>query len=333
MHGESCTWALILAAGEGTRLRALTTAPSGWTVPKQYCSLYDGPSLLQEAVRRAGAVAPLARTCAIVAEQHRRWWEPALSALPAPNRIAQPANRGTAAGILLPLLHIIARDPAAKIVLLPSDHHVHREPILAAALKRADEQLDWRLDEVLLLGLEPEEPDPELGYIVPEHSDGRGALRVRQFVEKPAAEHARALMGRGALWNVFIVASTAQALLGLFRRRAPELVAAMQAAVRSDLLRAAGAVATRELYDRLPSLDFSSDILPGEEANLRVLPVPPCGWNDLGTPRRVAGVLNIADRPAPAAHAAPAPCLSLAAQHAMLSASSARGLVRGKAAP
>src|ERR1051326_2981504 len=47
------TWALVLAAGEGKRLSPLTTTPSGTPIPKQYCSLWDGPSLLQEALARA----------------------------------------------------------------------------------------------------------------------------------------------------------------------------------------------------------------------------------------------------------------------------------------
>ena len=51
------TWALVLAAGEGSRLRALTTT-NGVAVPKQFCSLQGGPSLLQEALHRAEAVAP-----------------------------------------------------------------------------------------------------------------------------------------------------------------------------------------------------------------------------------------------------------------------------------
>ncbi len=38
------TWALVLAAGEGSRLRALTTT-NGVAVPKQFCSLQGGPSL------------------------------------------------------------------------------------------------------------------------------------------------------------------------------------------------------------------------------------------------------------------------------------------------
>ena len=321
MVSEAGTWALILAAGEGTRLRSLTTAPSGFTIPKQYCSLHEGPSLLHEALFRAGAVAAAAHTCAVVAEHHRRWWASALSYLPGSNVVVQPANRGTANGILLPLLHILERDPDARVLLLPADHHVRSEAVLAASLRRATEQLEWRLDEMLLLGLRPEQADPELGYIVPALSDGRGALHVSRFIEKPPAAQARALIGRGALWNAFILATSARALLGLFRRRMPEIVAAMRAAVQSDLRAGTMGIATSELYAHLPTLDFSRDILPGEEPNLRVLPVPQCGWSDLGTPQRVAEVLR--GMPAPRI-APPAEAVlghwSLAAQHARQSA-------------
>jgi mannose-1-phosphate guanylyltransferase len=303
MYGEADTWALVLAAGDGTRLRSLTTAPSGSTIPKQYCSLHHGPSLLHEALGRANAFTSPARTCTVVAEHHRQWWQPALAQLPRPNVIVQPANRGTANGILLPLLHIVERDPDAKLVLLPADHHVRREGILAGSLRKAAGQLDWRADEMLLLGLQPEEADPELGYIVPQDSDGRGALRVARFVEKPSAAQAQELLDRGALWNAFIIAATAQALLGQFRRRMPEVFAAMRAAVRHDLYGEAGGSAIAQLYARLPTIDFSRDLLPGAEADLRVLPVPRCGWSDLGTPKRVAEAIARVPAPSVAADA------------------------------
>ncbi len=51
-------WALVLAAGEGSRLQSLTMTASGVAVPKQFCSLGGDQSLLQELVhlrcRRAG---------------------------------------------------------------------------------------------------------------------------------------------------------------------------------------------------------------------------------------------------------------------------------------
>lgn len=72
MSSETNTWTLVLAVDDGTRLRSLTTATSGTTVAKQLCSLYEGPSLLHEALYRAHTVAPEDRTCVVVAEQHER---------------------------------------------------------------------------------------------------------------------------------------------------------------------------------------------------------------------------------------------------------------------
>ena len=39
-------WAIVLAGGAGTRLASLTGAPGRQPVPKQYCSLHGGGSLL-----------------------------------------------------------------------------------------------------------------------------------------------------------------------------------------------------------------------------------------------------------------------------------------------
>jgi hypothetical protein len=131
------TWALVLAAGDGSRLRSLTTTTDGVAVPKQFCSLYGGPSLLQDALDRAKHVAPMSRVCCIVASQHRHWWSAALSGLPSANIIIQPENRGTAHGILLPLMVIFARDPDAQVVILPADHYLRDEATFAKSLQAA----------------------------------------------------------------------------------------------------------------------------------------------------------------------------------------------------
>ncbi len=295
MYSDADTWALVLAAGEGKRLQSLTTAASGAVVPKQFFSLRDSPSLLREALSRAAAVASTSQIVTVVAEQHRRWWEPQVGSLPAENVIVQPANRGTANGILLPLLHIIGRAPSAQIVVLVSDHHVAEEAIPASAMRQAPEQTQWRFDETVLLGLEPEESNPQLGYIVPgrsDSSDGRGALQVLQFIEKPTTIQARELIEHGGLWNSFILASSAQALLTLVQRRIPSIVSEMRAALQRDRSTSIQGTALPELYDELPTIDFSRDILQGQEAYLRVLPVPQCGWSDLGTPESVAQALR-----------------------------------------
>ena len=292
MNDNEHVWALVLAAGDGTRLSALTRTSSGAHVPKQFCSLLNGPSLVNEALRRARGIAAPERVCIVVAAKHRRWWKSLAGPLPAQNVIVQPQNRGTANGILLPLLHIVERDPSARVVLLPSDHHVQNEPALARALCSAVAQLRLRPDRILLLGLTPDEPDTELGYIVPGARNRHGGVEVAKFVEKPTAAHARELIDSGALWNAFIIAATGQTLLHLIERRFPEIVTEMRNVVRRDRQRASDAH-TAGLYRCLPTLDFSSDVLgDGTGANLQVLEVAPCGWSDLGTSKRVAKTLR-----------------------------------------
>jgi len=316
MSEESNTWALVLAAGEGRRLRSLTTVACGTTVPKQFCSLYGGPSLLHEALGRARTVAAENRICVVVAEQHRRWWEGPLWSLPPENVIVQAENLGTGLGILLPLLHILSRDPHARLVLLPSDHYVRDEALLTASIEDALRQLEWRFDETVLLGVQPEDLDPDLGYIMPGPGDGRGALRVERFVEKPSLAVATELIRAGGLWNTFIVVSTGLALLELFRRRFPEIVSVMSAAFESDRRAGSDGAAMAELYERLPVVDFSRDILAEQLSALRVLPVRPCGWSDLGTLKRVSAALRSAPRPAQAPSMLPSSgYLSLADQH------------------
>ncbi len=286
------TWTIVLAAGEGSRLRSLTTTRSGLAIPKQFCSLHGGASLLDEALLRAEAVSSREHICIVVAEQHRRFWDYLLETRDAANIIVQPENRGTGNGILLPLLHILSRDPEARILLLPSDHHVQDESVLAQYLRNAVRVADEADDKLVLLGMQPDELDPDLGYIVPSTQLNGSLVGVAQFVEKPDEAKALELMRRGALWNVFIMAVRGQALLRLFERAMPSAVAALRRAVAHDAAAPDRPSETRAAYRELASFDFSRDIAQKYETALRVLAVPPCGWSDLGTPGRVGQALK-----------------------------------------
>jgi mannose-1-phosphate guanylyltransferase len=137
---------------------------------------------------------------------------------------------------------------------------------------------------------------------------------------------ARELLMRGALWNSFIIAASARALLALYRQRCDDVLAAMSEAVLAD--RTAGTdAATTALYQNLRSLDFSRDILQGRTDDLRVVRVPDCGWTDLGTPQRVAATLQ-GLLPVPDLEDMPheGGSLSLAAQHWRLNSRRQSGL-------
>jgi mannose-1-phosphate guanylyltransferase len=320
LNRNQTIWSMVLAAGDGTRLAALTTDAAGNAVPKQFCSLAGEGSLLQGALGRGAQVAAHERVCTIVAEKHRHHWRPMLGGLSPDNIVVQPRNCGTATGILLALLRILNRDPLAHIVFLPADHYVQDEAALALGLTQLVDHLQAQPGKLLLLGITPEEADPELGYIVPGQRVGSAMHAVTRFVEKPQPERAQALLREGALWNSFIFAARGASLLGLMRERLPETVDAMETALARDAMHSGGS-ALRTLYERLPEVDFSRAIVEGAEAQLRVVKSAPCGWTDLGTPKRVVETLR-RQRPAVApwrrAIQMPPALVTLASQRALL---------------
>lgn len=309
-------WVLVLAGGEGKRLRQLTMSGSV-TVPKQYCSLAGGQTLLDDAIGRSKCVARADRVCVIVAAQHRQWWAPLLEGLPKENVIVQPKNRGTGIGLMYAALHIHSRDPQARIVALPADHYVREEKVLCDSLRAALDHVTQRPPDVVLLGMQVDHVDSELGYIVPAAGGTRIVQRVQGFVEKPPADVAAALIQRGAVWNTFIFAGAARTLLDLFTPRYAFAAVEMQVLLDRATMAGIDWPALIALYERLPEVDFSHDVLSSRHEVLRVLNVPTCGWSDLGTPQRVAQTL----KSLPYEHSSRqgrSPFVNLATQHALL---------------
>jgi mannose-1-phosphate guanylyltransferase len=249
--------------------------------------------LLEEATVRAAGIAPLRRTCTVVAAAHRRWWSTSLAQQPGENIIVQPQNKGTGIGVLLALMNLRERDPYANVVLLPADHYLRDEATMAASLQRLADLAAANTDNVYLLGAEPNGADPELGYIVPAEARRDSPSGVKYFVEKPPLAEAASLVSQGALVNVFIVAGSVGALLGMFKESyANEMIALRVVPTQGggDFGYLTG------IYENLPTVDFSHDVLAHQTSVLRVVPVPECGWTDLGTPERVAEVLKMPPR-------------------------------------
>jgi len=288
MSSHIHTWGLVLAAGEGRGLQSLTATAGGVPVPKQYCSLYGGPTLLQAAMLRASQITPMEFVCAVVAAQHRNWWQAGLSHLPTGNVFVQPDDRGTAHGVLLPLAHILMRDANAVVVVLPADHHVEEEHVLSDSINSAITLARSSLRTVYLLGIEPDEADTELAYIVPAQRARDGSARVSQLIEKPAPDQVRNLVKDGALRNAFIVVGTARALVALFEKRFVTTIMDMLTVSRRSGNVSLGFSTAARVYKHLSTVDFFGGVLQGQETKLRVLPVSKCGWTDLDTPGHVA---------------------------------------------
>lgn len=275
-------WAVVLAGGDGRRVAGVTRDAEGHPVPKQYWPVAGGAPMLRWALARARRVAPPSRVLVVVNQGHRRYWELALADVFRHNVLVQPCNRGTAAGVLFALLAIGARDgPEAAVVFLPSDHYVANEAVLRQAVLTALAAGDADGQAVYLLGITPDAPEPDYGWLLPASTDV--VADVVRFIEKPPIEAILPLMARGALINSFVLVTRVDALLRVFARAAPDLLAAL----RGCLGCRAVSLGLARAYEAIASTDLSRDVLAAQPRGLRVVRVAPCGWSDLGTPDRL----------------------------------------------
>lgn len=287
--------AIILAGGEGMRLRSLTRRIAGDERPKQFCPFVGGETLLDRTrVRVARSVRP-DRTCLILTRSHESFYAPLLGKGPLGPLVVQPCGRGTAPAILYGLLRVAETGPQDAVALFPSDHYVSDDARFMAHVEAALGAVEAHPDLVLLLGIEAEGPEAQYGWI----EAGERMLaqphypvyQVRRFWEKPPEALAQILFERGCLWNSFVLVARVPALLASMRAALPDLYGAFVSVwlQRSSL---GEAQAMRSLYARLPSTNFSDAVLGSDPGHLAVLPVRGVRWSDWGEPARVLRTLS-----------------------------------------
>jgi mannose-1-phosphate guanylyltransferase len=289
---SSDRWGLVLAGGDGSRLKTFTRRVVGYDLPKQFCPILSSKSLLEETLARVSRVVSPVQTVISLNREHRRFYAPMLREAPQ-ILIEAPGNRGTAPAVLHAVMRLHDQSPTAVVGLFPSDHYIGDEYRFAEQVISAFDVAGDIDDTVVLLGAEASGPEEAYGWIVPETSmttANQRLLSVRRFVEKPEAALANELWRSGALWNTLVLVGRASALLQIFVAAMPDLYS-LFCEVRSTLgTDDAGVEALRTLYDRLPVSSFSEAVLQQCADHLTVMPMYGVAWSDLGEPLRVMEV-------------------------------------------
>jgi mannose-1-phosphate guanylyltransferase len=293
--------AVVLAGGDGVRLRPFVKRLRGDALPKQYVSLFGGRSMLQAAISRAQRLIPRERIFVVVQQSHFQFAEVArqLVAEPDVHVVIQPSNRGTAIGLMLPLAHVVERCPESTVAVFPSDHFVSNDDLFAAHIDAAFGIVEQDGEKIVLIGVRPLGADPDYGYVVADDESPNGfpcgARLVSGFIEKPPPGLAQEIVGRGGLWNTLVVVFKARnflSCLSAINARLYECFQRIRAARRGPGL----SRTIEKIYTEAQPINLSTGVL--EElprrfpSQLLVLPLRGVYWCDCGSEVRLARVLS-----------------------------------------
>ena len=287
--------AVVLAGGDGTRLRSLTRAITGDERPKQFCPILNDRTLLDETRSRIALSIRPEDTYFSLTQKHEAFYERPLWNVPETKMVVQPENMGTAPAILYSLMRIAKNSPDATVAFFPSDHHFTDDEAFMRSVDTAFDAIKINADSVVLLGIEPDKAEPSYGWIEPVDSLfgslNRSVSRVNRFWEKPAAGVAKRLMSMGCLWNSFVMIGRVDTFLAMFKQHLPEMFRMFSAARTAFGTRMEVAV-TRAIYSWIGATNFSSQVLEKSAERLLVVRVGDVGWSDWGEPQRVLRSLS-----------------------------------------
>jgi mannose-1-phosphate guanylyltransferase len=291
---------LVLAGGEGKRLRPFSRSLGKGTLPKQYVNFIGTRSMLEHTWRRAEQLIPSQRVLTVITQHHLDYPEvrQQLRNRDKDTVIVQPENKETGHGILLSLVYLQKRCANSLVLVFPSDHFVREKSRLLNYARFAYQIVKRDPSRLVLLGIKPDRDDPEYGYIVP----GKKLMTVAPdtsaiswFVEKPNRTTACRLVTAGGLWNTMIMAFSTTTMLHWTSKLLPRVYCQFQK-IYEAIGTAREAEVVRETYDGLKPVNFSKQLLePLVEkypASLVALPMRDLLWSDWGTADRVTEVLQ-----------------------------------------
>ncbi|MCF7907905.1 MAG: hypothetical protein K9L86_03385 [Candidatus Omnitrophica bacterium] len=253
---------LILCGGRSLRLWPLSQYKS-----KNFLDVF-GFSPLELTVKRFLKITPKENIFLVANISEKKELEK-LKIVRKANIIFEPQSKNTAAAVLLSILHL--KNQARKsIIIAPVDHLIEKEKEFYKALNLA--LAAAQAGSVCTLGIKPNEPTPNFGYIQVK-SKQKGSYPIRRFIEKPSPSRAKKLIAKGGcFYNSGIFVASLATLIDEYKKYYPDY---------NHFIRLFAKKKIKSLYRGLENKPFDKAIM--EKTKKGALVKGNFSWKDFGS--------------------------------------------------
>ena len=259
--------ALIMAGGAGERLWPLSTEEK----PKQFHCFGSQRMMIEKTIDRIKNIVD--EIFIITTKDQSELFHRYLRDFPKENIISEPARKNTGPAIVF---GSAVMDEEDIMVVLPADHIIKdidlfQKTVLAAIVEAK------KYDELITIGVSPNEPNTGYGYIERGElvNEENNVYKVKMFHEKPDLEMARAyIMSKNFYWNSGMFIWKKKVLINAVQKRIPDVY-------RGYLDYLNNPEKFEEIYSKLPSISIDFGIME-KSTNVEVIPGN-FYWNDVGS--------------------------------------------------
>ncbi|MEG2480255.1 MAG: sugar phosphate nucleotidyltransferase [Mucinivorans sp.] len=273
MNNNYC---VIMAGGVGSRFWPMSTQSQ----PKQFLDpLGLGKSFIRSTFERFLPIVPPENFLVVTSVQYLDQVLQHLPEIKASQILLEPVRRNTAPCIAYASHRILSVNPAARIVVTPSDHLVTSEQEFQNIINQGLDFVDHS-NNLLTIGITPKHPETGYGYI--QFQEGEQEFKkVKTFTEKPNTDLAKVFVQSGDfLWNSGIFIWSVQGIINALNSFLPDLNSQFAAAEQVW-----GTTKEQAFIDELyPQCDnISIDYGLMEKASDVYVRAGNFGWSDIGT--------------------------------------------------
>ena len=183
------------------------------------------------------------------------------------------------AAVLAAAIYASKSDLDATILIAPADHII--PDTLAFHTAICEGLKETANGRIITFGIIPTRPETGYGYLELSAASSGGAVPLKRFVEKPAAEAAKTMLDAGTyLWNAGIFLFRAKDMIAAFQAYAPELSGPVSDAIEQGHVDLGFFRLAAEPWAKCESISIDYAIMEKIDT-LSAVPYSE-GWNDLG---------------------------------------------------